>query len=517
MAPPKKWEEEEESSSEEEESSDESVDVPVAAPRKKFDDEEDSDDNHKTKSQRREEQIEARRRARLAEEEGDSSEEDEASRRAQLRQQEKDADLGNAADLLGSVGGVSNKRAAKPIVVADPKTQGQAIDLSSIQLFKPTNKTQFEALRDALVPLLRQSSTKPHYALWLPTFVKQICQDLPSAEIKKVASAVTALSNEKMKEEKAQDKSGKKTKAQQTKTTLKAAKEVGRGGVDTEAYDGDGLDDAFFLRSTSILPQPYTSGDANMLSLAFFILAGLDLLGLLASSDEKDGSEPATTTNATHSKRISPAQKRGWIQWIYSFQAPHYGGGLRGSRFWDLGDESRLLWEKGWDRASLANTFLGLLMLLMLGDDLELLRKEELALWVKGLQSERGGFAEELPGEKGNLERQLQDGGSPHEYFGLPLQREVPFIAGFNGRTNKMADTCYCFWNLSALDILGMPDLADHDALRRYLLDKTQHKIGGFSKAPGEHPDLMHSYLGLAALAVMKEEGLAELDPALCQ
>ncbi|RMD44288.1 hypothetical protein DV735_g880, partial [Chaetothyriales sp. CBS 134920] len=366
---------------------------------------------------------------------------------------------------------------------------------------------------------------------------------------------------------------------------------------------------AFFLRSTSILPQPYTSGDANMLSLAFFILAGLDLLGLL---EEQEGSHPpaaAAADSAIESKQISPAQKQGWIQWIYSFQAPDPAGGFTGSRFWDLGDHGRLLWEQGWGRASLANTFMGLLMLLMLGDDLGALRKAALADWVRGLQSQSGGFAEEVPagiacilgpryecvdvarlrafvvnaqeyeggvgqswameghsglnycaigcltlldrldqagkklpsrgvasdhqrrmrrlGEHGfdvpecvDPKRQHHDGTSPHEYFGLPpfLPREeaLSLVAGFSGRTNKMADTCYGFWNLSALDILGMSDLANHPALRRYLLDKTQHRIGGFSKAPGEFPDLMHSYLGLAALAVMREEGLKPLDPALC-
>ncbi|RMZ87778.1 hypothetical protein DV736_g5003, partial [Chaetothyriales sp. CBS 134916] len=286
-----------------------------------------------------------------------------------------------------------------------------------------------------------------------------------------------------------------------------------------------------------------------MLSLAFFILAGLDLLGLLDSSDEKDGSDPAAP-DAAHSKRISPAHKQGWIRWIYSFQAPHHGGGFRGSRVWDLCDEARLLWEKGWDRPSLANTFLALLMLLMLGDDLGRLRKEELARWVKGLQSERGGFAEELPGEKGRVQKKEAEElsrddmrmcycaagiacilGPGYECVDVAKLRRFVVNAqdyeagvgqnwameGFNGRTNKMADTCYCFWNLSALDILGMSNLANYDALRCYLLDKTQHKIGGFSKAPGEYPDLMHSYLGLAALAVMKEDGLRELDPALCE
>ena len=67
---------------------------------------------------------------------------------------------------------------------------------------------------------------------------------MPSAEIKKAASALTALSNEKMKEEKQADKTGKKTKAQQTKTKLAG---VSRGGTtDTNAYD-DGLEDDDFM------------------------------------------------------------------------------------------------------------------------------------------------------------------------------------------------------------------------------------------------------------------------------
>jgi len=43
--------------------------------------------------------------------------------------------------------------------------------------------------------------------------------------------------------------------------------------------------------------------------------------------------------------------------------------------------------------------------------------------------------------------------------------------------------------------------------IRRYLLDKTQHRIGGFSKMPGDLPDIYHSYLGLAALALFGLDG----------
>ncbi|KAF5711851.1 farnesyltransferase geranylgeranyltransferase type-1 subunit alpha [Fusarium mundagurra] len=78
---------------------------------------------------------------------------------------------------------------------------------------------------------------------------------------------------------------------------------------------------------------------------------------------------------------------------------------------------------------------------------------------------------------------------------------------GFNGRWNKKADTCYCWWVGGTLAILPS---------RRYLLDITQHRIGGFSKSVGGPPDMYHSYLGLAALATMGDNDLKEFDVGLC-
>jgi hypothetical protein len=74
--------------------------------------------------------------------------------------------------------------------------------------------------------------------LFLQEFVKQISKDLPSEQIKKIASGLTTLSNEKMKEEKAAEKGGKKTKAAKTKTVLNASRDVGVR-ADTAAYDED--------------------------------------------------------------------------------------------------------------------------------------------------------------------------------------------------------------------------------------------------------------------------------------
>ncbi|KAL3417867.1 prenyltransferase and squalene oxidase [Phlyctema vagabunda] len=89
-------------------------------------------------------------------------------------------------------------------------------------------------------------------------------------------------------------------------------------------------------------------------------------------------------------------------------------------------------------------------------------------------------------------------------------------IVGFNGRCNKLADTCYSFWVTASLDILGQGQLVDSGSSRRFLLEQTQHRIGGFGKQPGNPPDIYHSYLGLAALATVKESTLKDFDPVLC-
>ncbi|KAI5295363.1 hypothetical protein KEM55_006220, partial [Ascosphaera atra] len=86
--------------------------------------------------------------------------------------------------------------------------------------------------------------------------------------------------------------------------------------------------------------------------------------------------------------------------------------------------------------------------------------------------------------------------------------------AGFNGRTNKLADTCYCFWVTASLAMLDRLEIVDADAMARFLTEKTQHIIGGFGKAMGDVPDILHSCLGLMALAITGKCGLPEVDPA---
>ena len=194
--------------------------------------------NKKSKAQRIEEKRMATMRRKAEEEEDSSSEEDEATARARLRQTEQDSDLKHAEDMFGHAGINKNRSATTAVVMADPSDPSSAVDLSSLALFNPNTKDQFIKLRETLTPILVSNSKKAQYTLFMQEFTKQIVKDLSSDQIKKIASGLTTLSNEKMKEEKAAEKGGKKTKAAKNKATLVANRDTSFK-ADTTSYGAD--------------------------------------------------------------------------------------------------------------------------------------------------------------------------------------------------------------------------------------------------------------------------------------
>ena len=170
------------------------------------------------------------------EETSSEDEEDEQTKRERLRRTEQEADLKHAEDLFGNIGINKNRTVSKAVVVPNPNDPTNAVDISSLPLFNPTTKDQFLKLREALTPILAANSKKAHYTLFLQEFTRQIVKDLPSDQIKKIATGLTTLSNEKMKEEKAAEKGGKKTKAAKSKATLVANRDTSYK-ADTTAYD----------------------------------------------------------------------------------------------------------------------------------------------------------------------------------------------------------------------------------------------------------------------------------------
>ncbi|KAI2602342.1 eukaryotic translation initiation factor 3 subunit J [Hypoxylon sp. NC1633] len=201
--------------------------------------------NKKSKAQRIAEHK-AERARQLAESDESDEDESEGERRERMRLTEKESDLKHAQDLFGDAGiSLSNGRKATTVgsaIPVDPRDPTKTIDLGSLSLFNPQTKLQFENMRNTLVPMIGNNHKKAHYTLFLQEFTKQLAKELPSDQIKKIASTLTTLSNEKMKEEKAAEKGGKKTKAQKTKTTLVSSRS---NTADVGAYDDDFGDDDF--------------------------------------------------------------------------------------------------------------------------------------------------------------------------------------------------------------------------------------------------------------------------------
>ncbi|RDA89885.1 hypothetical protein CP533_4599, partial [Ophiocordyceps camponoti-saundersi (nom. inval.)] len=269
MSPPKQWDDESDSSTP-------PSSPPVkAARRRQFDDEEDDSNvidawdaaedseverekarkvseakakaaadeaaNKKSKTQRVADHQAERARQRAAEDDESSAEEEtEAQRRERMRRTEMESDLRNAEDLFGNVGISSGRKAAtvSTSVAVDPNDPTSTVNLAALPLFNPQTKSQFEQLRSTVGPLIAVHSKRAHYGLFLEEFVKELAKELSSEQIKKTASALTRLGNERMKDEKAADKGGKKTKAAKTKTSLVTSRP--NATADLATYDDDG-------------------------------------------------------------------------------------------------------------------------------------------------------------------------------------------------------------------------------------------------------------------------------------
>ena len=118
------------------------------------------------------------------------------------------------------------------------------------------------------------------------------------------------------------------------------------------------------------LPTGYTMTDAQRMSLAFFILSALDLLGALHA-------------------RTSASERTGYADWILRCQHPD--GGFRGFTGTMTGDHGR---GNEWDAANLGATYFACAALAVLGEGLERVRRKECLEWVRRLQRADGSFGE---------------------------------------------------------------------------------------------------------------------------
>ncbi|KAF9939493.1 Translation initiation factor 3 subunit J component [Mortierella antarctica] len=142
------------------------------------------------------------------------------------RQREKNAiiesDIANAADLFSGV----------------KVTDGVVTAASALETMKPKTKEQFNEFTTELVNLIQKHEKQGLYASFLEGLIRELASGVRDVDVRKYASTLTTLANEKQKAAKEALKSKKKGSA---KPSLVAAKVTST--VDTRDYSNDYNDD----------------------------------------------------------------------------------------------------------------------------------------------------------------------------------------------------------------------------------------------------------------------------------
>jgi protein farnesyltransferase subunit beta len=88
------------------------------------------------------------------------------------------------------------------------------------------------------------------------------------------------------------------------------------------------------------------------------------------------------------------------------------------------------------------------------------------------------------------------------------LTRQMDFEGGFNGRPNKIVDSCYTFWIGACIRIIQnvlnvKKEIVDCQRVQAYVLVACQSVMGFFDK-PGSRPDYYHTCYALSGLSFFK-------------
>eukprot|EP00164_Ancoracysta_twista_P001725 GFYU01002261.1.p1 GENE.GFYU01002261.1~~GFYU01002261.1.p1 ORF type:complete len:359 (+),score=48.29 GFYU01002261.1:137-1213(+) len=313
----------------------------------------------------------------------------------------------------------------------------------------------------------------------------------------------------------------------------------------------------FFVRCLNLLPSPYCSLDPNRITLAFFSVSALDIMGAL---DEK----------------VDAKKKAEIIDWVYAQQLVPKDrsavGGFRGGSFLGVPFDSTCAEREidQYDQGHIAMTYVALCLLVLLGDDFSRLDRKAVVASLKATQQPNGSFSSLNDGGSESDMRflmcacvishilndwsgvdkdravqyvlgcQCYDGGigllTAHESHGgstfcalaaldlmgrmddLPHKQELirwlvnRQVGGIQGRPGKDPDSCYTWWIGSSLCILDALKYADVAGTEKFAY-RCQHKAyGGFGKYPDVMPDILHAFFSVAGLAALNCGGLKPMD-----
>ncbi|EAY15715.1 Prenyltransferase and squalene oxidase repeat family protein [Trichomonas vaginalis G3] len=294
------------------------------------------------------------------------------------------------------------------------------------------------------------------------------------------------------------------------------------------------------------LPPSFEQQEIILTNLVYFSVNSLALLGALDSLDKET--------------------KDQIIEWIYKQQvhAP-LSGGFRPSCIHETPDHKV-------EESHITMTYCALAVLILLGDNLERVEKDRIFAELKSLQLPNGTFMGHhlgseadlrftfcaaaicaLLGSNGDLnidsainyilDCQTYEGGFAHEpgqeahggatycaisslkiWGAIDRIKDKQALAywlsqrqddGFNGRTNKLTDTCYSFWIGAPLKTLGwFDDFVNKERLTTFIFSNYCGH-GMFRSNSTAAPDLLHTHFSLVGLSLCGFPGLEQIDSVL--
>ncbi|CAO3685859.1 unnamed protein product [Umbelopsis ramanniana] len=160
------------------------------------------------------------KRSQLANRQQPETDEEAFERKEREKRLQIESDIQNASDLFSGV----------------------AVDDGSepIEKMKPVTKEQFEAYQKRLVETITVHQKSGQYKVFLENLIRELCLPIKDLEVRKISSTLTALANEKQRQQREAAKPKKKGKE---KPTLQGNQKTA-GRPDTAAYDNfDDFDD----------------------------------------------------------------------------------------------------------------------------------------------------------------------------------------------------------------------------------------------------------------------------------
>lgn len=109
-----------------------------------------------------------------------------------------------------------------------------------------------------------------------------------------------------------------------------------------------------------------------------------------------------------------------------------------------------------------------------------------------------------------------------HACLRWTVDRQMAYEGGFQGRTNKLVDSCYSFWQGATLPILRSflqregSDCTGHlpyfhpFALQQYIYVCSQDEDGGLRDKPGKPRDFYHTCYSLSGLSLAQHSSLGK-------